>query len=113
MDLAVTSPAEPVNSENAMDGSAFILQFLVAATESNANIQNVFNITISNYCDTLSLVALEINSEGNQEGNSLEIAPVSGLSIYEKVSTVYLVFRQIQIPLPDIIRHRHLNDAIR
>lgn len=40
MDLAVTSPAEPVNSENAMDGSTYILQLLVAATESNANIMN-------------------------------------------------------------------------
>ena len=58
-----------------MDGSAFILLHNVAATKSNANIQNVFNITISNYCDTLSLVLLEIISEGNQERNLFEIAP--------------------------------------
>ena len=36
---AVTSPALPVNSPNAIDGNAFILQFVVAATVSNANIQ--------------------------------------------------------------------------
>ena len=44
IDLAVTSPAEPVNSENAMDGMTFILQFLVAAADSDTNIQNVFII---------------------------------------------------------------------
>lgn len=41
---AVTSPADPVNSENAMDGSAFILLHFAAATESNANILNNFEL---------------------------------------------------------------------
>lgn len=36
--LAVTSPAEPVNYPNAMDGKTFILLHFAAATNSNANI---------------------------------------------------------------------------
>lgn len=71
IDLAVTSPALPENSPNAMDGMTFILQFLVAAADSDTNIQNIFNITISNYCDTLSLVKLKMKLKGNQEGNPL------------------------------------------
>ena len=78
IDLAVTSPALPENSPNAMDGMTFILQFLVAAADSDTNIQNIFNITISDYCDTLSLVILKIKLKGNQERNLLVLGPVSG-----------------------------------
>ena len=38
MDLAVTSPALPAKSSNAMDGKTFILRHNAAATNSNANI---------------------------------------------------------------------------
>lgn len=38
--LAVTSPAEPENSLNAMDGITFMLQNLAAATVFIANIRN-------------------------------------------------------------------------
>ena len=110
---AVTSPAEPENSPNAIDGIAFILQKVVATPDSDTNIQNIFNITISIYCDTLSLVLLEIISEGNQERNFLEIAPVSGLCIDEQIPAMSLVFLQIQIPLPRIVCHRYLNNAVR
>ena len=75
---AVTSPAEPENSPNAIDGIAFILQKVVATPDSDTNIQNIFNITISNYCDTLSLVILKIKLKGNQERNLLVLGPVSG-----------------------------------
>ena len=79
----MTSPALPENSPNAMDGMTFILQFLVAAADSDTNIQNIFNITISIYCDILFQVILYSISEGNQERNLFEIAPVSGLCIDE------------------------------
>lgn len=46
--LAVTSPAEPENSLNAMDGITFMLQILAAATVSIANIRN--NLITTNQC---------------------------------------------------------------
>ena len=77
--LAVTSPALPAKSPNAMDGTTFILQFLVAATDSNANIINYSNITISIYCDISYKVFIEVDLQRNQEGNPLELGPVTSL----------------------------------
>ena len=56
----------------------FHTTILVAAADSDTNIQNIFNVTISDYCDTLSLVILKIKLKGNQERNLLVLGPVSG-----------------------------------
>lgn len=110
---AVTSPAEPENSPNAIDGIAFILQKVVATPDSNANIQNVFNITISNYCNTLSLVLLEIILEGNQERNPLVLRPISRLRINQNDAAMHLKQVAINAPLTADVRHRDRHDTVR
>ena len=73
----MTSPAVPENSPNAMDGMTFILQFLVAAADSIANIRNNFNTAISSFCSILFQVILYDNLQFNQERNRLVLRPVS------------------------------------
>ena len=91
MDLAVTSPAEPANSPNAMDGKTFILQILVAATNSNANIQKLF---IAKY-QHFTIFYLENNLKDighfHQERCLPEDVPVPGLCVDEKIPTMHLV----------------------
>ncbi len=87
----MTSPAEPVNSENAMDGSAFILLHIVAATNSNANIQKIF---ISKY-QRFTIFYLENNLKDighfHQERCLPEDVAVPGLSIDEKIPAMHLI----------------------
>lgn len=113
IDLAVTSPALPENSPNAMDGMTFILQFLVAAADSDTNIQNIFNITISIYCDILSLVLLEIISEGNQERNPLVLRPISCPRINQNNAAMHLKQVSFNSPLMTDAGHRNRHDAVR
>lgn len=91
MDLAVTSPAEPANSPNAMDGNAFILQNIVAATNSNANIQKLF---IAKY-QHFTIFYLENNLKDighfHQERCLPEDVPVPDLCVDEKIPTMHLV----------------------
>ena len=93
MDLAVTSPAEPANSPNAMDGKTFILRHNAAATNSNANIQKLF---IAKY-QHFTIFYLENNLKDighfHQERCLPEYVPVPGLRIDEKVPAMYLVRR--------------------
>ena len=89
----MTSPAEPVNSENAMDGSAFILLHNVAATNSNANIIKLLftkyqYFTIFHFKNNLKDIG-----HIHQERCLPEYVAVPGLRIDKKVSAVYLVRR--------------------
>lgn len=110
---AVTSPAEPENSPNAIDGIAFILQKVVATPDPDTNIQNIFNITISIYCDILSLVLLEIISEGNQERNPLVLRPVSCPRINKNDAAMHLKQVSFNFPLMTDAGHRNRHDAVR
>lgn len=110
---AVTSPAEPENSPNAIDGIAFILQKVVATPDSDTNIQNIFNITISIYCDILSLVLLEIISGGNQERNPLVLRPISCPRINKNDAAMYLKQVTFNSPLMTDAGHRNRHDAVR
>ena len=91
MDIAVTSPAEPANSPNAMDGKTFILRHTAAATNSNANIQKLF---IAKY-QHFTIFYLENNLKDighfHQKRRPPEYVPVPVLRIDEQIPAMHLI----------------------